>query len=462
MTDGRALKTEYTYDGLNRLWTIQNKKGSGVLSSYTYLYDNNGNITSVTEALNNGAGKTTNYVYDALNRLSSITRPDGGGIASYTYDLQGNRQSVSDTSINLSEFTNTSYTNDLENTLTGVTNDNILTSINYLPNGLRYEKMTGTVKTQYNYNGNGEVVSESKSNGQKATYIRGDRLLVKKDRTTAKDYYYLYNGHGDVVQIVDTTGTVVNSYAYDVWGSITNQTEGVTNSFKYAGEIYDEESGLYYLRARYYDPSVGRFLNEDTYEGEWNNPLTLNLYSYVFNNPLKYIDPSGHVAIGVDSEMWRVNGLINDQKAKWMLANDSNNKAGMKAANAEAERIRKQYSHVSGILQASAPYQYVSYVESSDKTKIHEVRIKGNGDVLYEMQSGYEYYTQSNKYSPSDKGQQIFGKASLDLSAGYAFNLITKGSNEVIKKTLEYAGGVAFSEAIQTGIESSGWIVTPM
>jgi uncharacterized protein RhaS with RHS repeats len=80
---------------------------------------------------------------------------------------------------------------------------------------------------------------------------------VKKDKTASKDYYYLYNGHGDVVQMVNTSGAVVNSYAYDVWGNITSQKEETLKAFKYTWEVYDEETGLYYLRARYYDPSTG-------------------------------------------------------------------------------------------------------------------------------------------------------------------------------------------------------------
>jgi RHS repeat-associated protein len=67
----------------------------------------------------------------------------------------------------------------------------------------------------------------------------------------------------------------------------------MNNPFKYTGEIQDDESGLIYLRARYYDPSVHRFITEDTYEGKIDNPLSLNLYTYVTNNPLIYIDPSG-------------------------------------------------------------------------------------------------------------------------------------------------------------------------
>ena len=73
-----------------------------------------------------------------------------------------------------------------------------------------------------------------------------------------------------------------------------DQIETIDNDFKYAGEIYDNETGLYYLRARYYDPSVGRFISEDSYEGNITNPLSLNLYTYVQNNPLGYVDPSGH------------------------------------------------------------------------------------------------------------------------------------------------------------------------
>lgn len=138
------------------------------------------------------------------------------------------------------------------------------------------------------------VAEADANNTITATYVwGGNRLLVKKLANGAQ-YYYLYNGHGDVVQIVDTTGNVVNSYQYDEWGNITSQTEGIENEFKYAGQIYDSETGLYYLRARYYDPKIGRFISKDSYEGDITNPLSLNLYTYVENNPVKYFDPTGH------------------------------------------------------------------------------------------------------------------------------------------------------------------------
>ncbi|WP_438498605.1 RHS repeat-associated core domain-containing protein, partial [Paenibacillus sp. IHBB 3054] len=243
--------------------------------------------------------QTSSYGYDPLNRLVSITRPDGSRIA-YTYDVRGNRQTLSDTSNASPDTTDTSYTYDLQNTLTGVSKGGKATSFQYYADGMRYLKTNGNTQTQVNYNFQGQVISEEKIVSgvfvEQANFVRGDRVLVKKDKKASKDYYYLYNGHGDVVQIVNTNGEVVNNYTYDEWGNIISQVEGTSNSFKYTGEVYDTETGLYYLRARYYDPSIGRFLNEDTVEGQIDNPLSQNLYTYVHNNPLIYTDPTGHDA----------------------------------------------------------------------------------------------------------------------------------------------------------------------
>ena len=194
------------------------------------------------------------------------------------------------------------------------------TTYAYDPSNLRYKKTSAAQTVQYQYDASGQVISESNGNNAiTVNYIRGDRLLAKKDAATNQIYYYLYNGHGDVVQIVDTNGNVVNQYQYDEWGNIVNQSEAIANSFKYAGEQYDSESGLYYLKARYYDPSVGRFINEDTYEGQINNPLSLNLYTYVSNNPLTHWDPSGFSA---ENAQWSANEY---SYLSNMAKNDPNN-----------------------------------------------------------------------------------------------------------------------------------------
>ncbi|UQZ32242.1 hypothetical protein C2I18_00985 [Paenibacillus sp. PK3_47] len=298
LTDGSKLVSKYTYNkALGWTETLTNTKGGVALSSFSYGYDNNGNRTSVSESRNESAAQTTHYLYDKLNRLETITRPDGSQ-TKYTYDMRGNRQTVSDTSSLNFDSMDTSYTYDLQNTLTSMTKGGSATSFKYYADGMRFMKTNGNTQTQVNYNFQGQVISEEKIvNGvfvEQANFVRGDRILVKKDKKAAKDYYYLYNGHGDVVQIVNTSGAVVNNYTYDEWGNITSQVEGTSNSFKYTGEVYDAETGLYYLRARYYDPSMGRFLNEDTYEGQIDNPLSQNLYTYVVNNPLIYSDPTGH------------------------------------------------------------------------------------------------------------------------------------------------------------------------
>nr|WP_254352269.1 polymorphic toxin-type HINT domain-containing protein [Paenibacillus dendritiformis] len=96
------------------------------------------------------------------------------------------------------------------------------------------------------------------------------------------------------MEIQDATGKVLNRYTYDIWGNPLIQEEQVPNIFRCSGEYWDAATELQYLRARWYDPSIGRFLTEDTYEGEINNPLSLNLYTYVYNNPLIYSDPTGN------------------------------------------------------------------------------------------------------------------------------------------------------------------------
>ena len=118
-------------------------------------------------------------------------------------------------------------------------------------------------------------------------------LLVRI--STSASYYYLYNGHADVTALLNaTTGVIDGTYYYDAFGNILSQTGTADNSIRYSGYQYDPETGLYYLNARMYDPAIARFLQEDTYRGDPNDPLSLNLYAYCANNPLIYSDPTGH------------------------------------------------------------------------------------------------------------------------------------------------------------------------
>jgi len=118
-----------------------------------------------------------------------------------------------------------------------------------------------------------------------------DRVLAQIDALSGNIYYYLYNGHGDVIQITDSSGNVVNSYDYDVWGNFLEKEETIDNPFTYFGQTYDEETGLYYLRARYYDPTTGRFTQQDPAEDGYN------WYIYGNQNPVMFADYTGEMGV---------------------------------------------------------------------------------------------------------------------------------------------------------------------
>jgi RHS repeat-associated protein len=115
------------------------------------------------------------------------------------------------------------------------------------------------------------------------------------------------------VELRDATeNTPLNQYVYDIWGNPTLATEQVANPFRYSGEVWVNSTDLQYLRARWYDPSIGRFMNQDTYEGDIANPLSLNLYTYVHNNPLTNIDPTGHWCTSSDGNWSHAGGCESD------------------------------------------------------------------------------------------------------------------------------------------------------
>lgn len=248
-----------------------------------------GNVTKIQR---NGVSDL--YEYDKIDRLKKETLPDTTN--QYSYDGRGNRSAFEGKKP--AESGNTSYTFDGRNRLRGVTDETTgaATTYTYFGDGLRATKAKNGAETRYVYL-NGHVIEELDAAGNVlARNIWGNELLFRKDFASGKGGYYGYNSHGDVVSITDGSGNELNRYEYDTWGNIVSKTEGMSNPFAYSGEMYDDESGLYYLRARYYDPKVGRFVSEDTYKGQVDNPLSLNRYTYGHNNPLRFVDPTGHVA----------------------------------------------------------------------------------------------------------------------------------------------------------------------
>ncbi|QOR35895.1 RHS repeat protein [Clostridium sp. 'deep sea'] len=280
--------SNYSYSSANLLLQhvekMYDEEGNELLrKTVNYLYDNNGNQLSqytsyehphtiVLRQMTKGSVvnkesteidkliERTKNTFDGFNRLKKVERIANGDrhIVTYTYNGDGLR--TQKTSSSLSKL-------------------NIKKTTNYY-----YDRQ--------------HVILETDENGNESTsYVRGINYISSKNSTNIT--YFLYNGHGDVVQTVSKNGQVINQYNYDIFGNLTLTIETETNNIKYSGEFYDYETGLYYLRARYYNPYIGRFISEDSYWGEDVNPLSLNLYTYCENDPINYIDPSGHLAITV-------------------------------------------------------------------------------------------------------------------------------------------------------------------
>ncbi|UQZ35445.1 hypothetical protein C2I18_19095 [Paenibacillus sp. PK3_47] len=285
ITYGNGLITQYLYeDGFGRLTGLKHLKGSTVLNEYSYTYDNNGNITQ-----RSSGGKTVTFGYDELDRIISSTEAN----EQYSYDQKGNRLTLLSSAPDISTDT-VEYTYDKANQLKKVVRNNKVTNYKYDGDGLLRQK--DNIRLYYD----GEnIIAEGEVSGSavnfKARYVRGYQLIDMKNKWGTVGYYLL-NGHGDVVNLYRQDQTLLNTYDYDIWGNptVTEEADQYPNPFRYSGEYWDDNTDLQNLRARWYDPSIGRFITEDTWEGRINHPDSQNPYIYVVNNPLIYVDPSGN------------------------------------------------------------------------------------------------------------------------------------------------------------------------
>jgi len=285
-------ETSYTYDALNRLKTISEVSYNEIENEElekvetlltTYLYDKAGNRTKeITSNI------TKEYTYDSNNRLTKIIEKEDNIITKttiYTYDSNGNQ--LTETVNN--EVKETSTYNE-RNELVKVVTDKE-TIYTYNPEGKRIQKQQDNKVIKFVYEGL-DVILELDENDNELSHNTYGLALISRENSSKG--YYLYNGHGDTVSIVNEENNLLNSYTYDEWGVIIESNGEFDNPYRYAGYYYDLETDNYYLLSRYYNPEIGRFISEDTYRGDYNDPLSLNRYVYVINNPLIYIDPDGY------------------------------------------------------------------------------------------------------------------------------------------------------------------------
>ena len=167
----------------------------------------------------------------------------------------------------------------------------------YVYNGQRIKKTEGS-DTDYYFYENGVVsVIEDSSSVTAANLLTNEGGLVGSFRGNTY-HNYLTDVQGSTTNIIKEDGTLSAAYDYTDFGETTELTgKGFDNQVCYTGGIYDEETGLQYLNARYYDPETGRFISQDSYRGELDDPGQWHLYAYCANNPINCVDPSGHIRV---------------------------------------------------------------------------------------------------------------------------------------------------------------------
>lgn len=311
----------YAYDVLNRLTTVT----TWLDQTATYSYDAAGRLTQRT----NFNGSVAVYIYDAANRLTSLINRTSSGtvLSSHTFTLDGNgnrTQEIRDEPLPPSGLTNTdtalsynatrnrlltasddTFAHDAEGQLTdksGTAYDFDYahrlvavggTTFQYDGAGNRLRATRNGQMTKYVYDAAGNLLAEAdQNNAITRYYIHGGGLLGFIEGNTT--YSYHYDAIGSTLAITDQSQEIVNAYAYTPYGKRVNSQETKAQPFQYVGQlgVMTEANDLYYMRARYYDASIGRFISEDPIGFEGG----LNLYAYVGGNPSMMSDPSGKLA----------------------------------------------------------------------------------------------------------------------------------------------------------------------
>lgn len=309
-TDIKGNTHDYQYDKLGRL-KRENDPAVGVTKIYEY---ENGNIKAVkrypyTTGTPNSADESvhTYNCYTGTDKLKSITLADGRVLDTFgeTYDNYGNPLQWRENMLKwergkrLVRYGSTTYNYDAGGVRRRKTVDDV-THTYYTEGATIFREVRGSKNLKYYYDDNG----------------------IEGISTGITQYHFVKNLFGDIVQIVADSGTIVASYVYDAWGNhrvYLNNTNiviydsllgyglsefadhiGVVNPWRYRGYYWDEDTKLYYLQTRYYDPYVGRFLNADSVD--YADPESfngLNLYTYAGNNPVMYTDGTGQFAVSI-------------------------------------------------------------------------------------------------------------------------------------------------------------------
>ena len=273
-------QTDLTAGSTGTTWLFTYDLGGNIQSKVAYAYATG----TPGSAIQNNA-----YTYGDANWKDKLTSYNGNTIA---YDQIGNP---------LHDGT-WSYTWAKGRQLQSMSKSGESVYYTYNEDGLRVQKVTTTTgTTKYTLHGKNITHLENGSNSLHFFYDAQNKPAIVQ--YNGVNYAYLYNLQGDVIALVNSAGAKVVEYTYDAWGKLTSKMGSMASSlgtlspFRYRGYVYDEETGLYYLRSRYYNSDKGRFLNADShFNRTYNNPMH-NIFAYCINSPISYVDFTGAIEV---------------------------------------------------------------------------------------------------------------------------------------------------------------------
>ncbi len=331
VTYANGVQTHYEFNNAQQLTRTWSEDDQGnVLTDFHYTLAPAGNRTRVEEL---HSGRTVDYSYDGLYRLTAERIEDAEGAVQtieYTYDAVGNRLTKNDSEEGLTEYSydandrlvtqgavtheynergdlvsttrpdgEVSYVYDAWRRLVSVEDGGLNIDYVYDMDGNRVERTVGAETRRYLYDTgpeNARIIRISDAADQEIAHYTHGHDLLSQTREGAT-HFYLYDGNLNTRGMADEDGAVAATYDYDAFGNPLAETGNVENEFRYNGEYVDANTGFVYLRARWLNPSQGRFMSHDPKEGMPFDPPSLHRYTYAGNDPVNRSDPSGEFSL---------------------------------------------------------------------------------------------------------------------------------------------------------------------